>query len=283
MNIHVFALVLLPITAVFGAPTDSDGSNSEDTKSPPNEWGPYYDLPADRADMKILFTNVLSDYVRAHHMADYMCETQDALFERWFRSSINTDHYILSFYCRTRGFRGYSHFKVEATSKHEGRVLEYQSSLKSFGIMDARGYDEEQTKDGINATRKQNELLKKVRDQIKMQPGEDPTKELCPDVGNKTVKTLVWTKFENGLYYYKFPVSCNISYSDLSTGGDYVTRIEVVEDTDFKVLNGGKATLVVMEKPEPNTNYIKMMEKELAAKQAAVTTNEPNSDINLMS
>ena len=274
MNRVSVALVVLASAAVFCAPTDSDGSNSVDKKTPPNEWGPYYTLPEQMPDMAILFRNVLSSYLSSNLPGD-KCEKNDAMFERWFQSSKDPNLHILSFYCRTSGVRGYQHLKIKKTGKHDGNVLEFQKSLKLFGIMDAGGYESENTKEGKEAEKLQNELLEKVKPQIKKQPDRDPSKELCPDAGNKTVMTFVETKIENGLYYYKFPVSCNISFSDLDTGGDHVTKIEVVEDKDFKALNGGNATLVGMENPERNIDYVKAMEAALAAKQSHASTVGP--------
>ena len=252
-----YVLILLIATTLYAAPTES-GDNSV-PKDPPNEWGTYYILPNDFSVMKADFKTAFEMY-HADSNKKTECKFGDADFERWFISSKDDTIYILSYYCRSKAARGYEHLKVQIKGA-DIKVLDFKDSLKDFGITNAGDY--EITKEDEEAHRIQTEVLAEVIDQLSEQKNQfDPDQELCPDPGTQTLYEAQ-TKIQNGLYYYRIPISCNYTGS----GYDFMTHIEVVEDKDFKALNEGKPLLVAMETPEENIDFIREKEKEISEMQ----------------
>jgi len=268
-SLSVLLSLLLASVLTYAAPAAS-GENAVDNtpKEPPNEWGTYYILPNKFDQMKQNFKDAYTSYQK-NPSKETECKANDADFERWFQSSKDKTLYILSYYCRTKSARGYEHLQVYIRPGNSISVKSFEDSLKNFGIMDAGDYDN--TKSGKEALKIQEEKLEQVREQIKEQRNPyDQDEDLCPDAGTQTLYE-VKTKIQNGLYYYKFPISCNHSGS----GYDKMAWVEVVEDKDFKVLNEGNATLIAMEDPEDNIEFKREKEKELAAKQGSASSLVP--------
>ncbi|XP_075257666.1 uncharacterized protein LOC142349783 [Convolutriloba macropyga] len=270
MNGLSLALAFLMASEMYAAPTESTDNNVADDsapKDPPNEWGTYYILPNDFANMKDKFKQSYEKY-QSDSNKKTQCKIGDADFERWFISSKDETIYILSYYCRSKAARGYEHLKVQIKGD-DIKVLDFKDSLKDFGITNAGDY--EVTKEDEEALKIQTEVLQKVKDQLKEQKNPfNALLELCPDPGTQTLYEAQ-TKMQNGLYYYRFPISCNYTGS----GHDFMTHIEVVEDKDFKALNEGKPLLAVMETPEKNIEFIREKEKEMTAKQSFASAIAP--------
>lgn len=236
-----------------------NAAEEEKKDPPPNEWGTYYTLPAELPVMSDLFIRVFTNYVNGRD-PETKCRENDADFERWYESSKNEDHVILSYYCRTKDARGYEHMKV---SKKNGNVVEFQTSLKGFGIMNAGDYENELPEAEGKALKAQ--LLGNVTKQIALQKGDTRDQdELCPNPGTDTIYS-VQTKNENGLYYYKLAISCNVTH--MPGYASHMTHIEVVVDKDFGVVNDGLPELAVLDIPTRNSQFIRDRNalKELAA------------------
>lgn len=235
---------------------------SEETAEPANEWSTYYFLPSEKPDMIDKFNQVLSIHVNSDN-PETECRENDAEFSRWYRSSENDDHAILSYYCKTQAVRGYEHLKVSLSKLN---VLEFHSSLKGFGIMDAGGYEQKLSEDDAAEVRA--ELLPQLIDQLAEQRKDDADQsEICPDPGTETFAEAM-EKYENELYYYKIKISCNETVTESGIPSHY-SEIEVVTDRDFKVLNEGKPVLVTMEPTQRNTWFIEKedMKKDESMKQ----------------
>lgn len=179
--------------------------------------------------------------------------------------------------CRTTAER--NQFVATSTSKWTSKtkkVLEFQSSLAGYGIIDAGEYIEQVSEDN-NGTLLETELLEAVKDQIAMQKMDIASNpEYCPDPGTQTLFDIQ-TKIENGLYYTKIAISCNVSH--LPGYASHMTNIEVVEDKDFKKLDEGVPVLATMEVPKRNTMFIEDME---AKKQSGVDPMAPGLFISLV-
>ena len=233
-----------------GAPEENAVQNAE----PPNEWGTYYTLPSELPEMSDLFLSVFKDYVNGAN-SKTECRENDADFERWYKSSENADYIILSYYCRTKQAHGYEHMKV---SKSNRNVIEFQTSLNGFKIMDAGDYETELPDAEGKAIKIR--LLGNVTDQIAQQKQDTRDQDqYCPDPGTDTAYS-VQTKKENGLYYYRLAISCNVTHTP--GYASHMTHIEVVEDRDFQVLNGGDPVLASMEYPTRNSAFIRQKEAE---------------------
>ena len=230
-------------------------------EEPANEWGSYYILPNDMSKMKDNFNMAYQQYQEDPNKKTE-CRLYDADFQRWYVSSEDTSNYILSYYCRSKAARGYEHLKVQIKGD-DIKVLDFQNSLEDFGITNAGDYSTSlEDQEAFNI---QSEYLEKVRDQIELQKNPfNENLDLCPDAGTQTLYDAQ-TKFENGLYYYRFPISCNYTGS----GYDFMTHIEVVEDKDFKQLNEGNPLMVAMDTPEENIEFLREKEKEMGEMQAA--------------
>ena len=234
--------------------------NSNNPKEHLNEWGTYYILPNDFPDMNYNFKQAYKNY-QSDSQKETKCKLGDAEFNRWFESSKDNSLYILSYYCRTKGARGYEHLKVQIKSG-DIKVLDFHHALTGFGITDARDY--EPTKNDEEALKIQSELLEQVKAQLKLQRNPfDASIDLCPDPGTHALNE-VHSKVQNGLYYHTFPISCNYS------GTDFMAYIEVVEDRDFKKLNNGKPVLAVLNFPE---KYVRGKEIELPKESRASVFN----------
>ena len=234
---------------------------------PPNEWGTYYSLPSGHATIDVAFSEVFAAYVNSKN-SKTQCESNEADFERWYVSSVNSQHYLLSYYCRTKAVRGYEHLKVDISRLN---VLDFQTSLKGFNIMDAGDYEEDIVeKDGKKL---EAELLNAVKDNIEEQRHDSATKtEYCPNPGTQTLYDMQ-KKQENGLHYYKIAISCNVT----QTPGyaSHMTHIEVVVDKDFKVLNDGKPVLATMEYPQRNSAFIRVQDRKAEKRKGACEKNAP--------
>ena len=228
----------------------------EEVNEPPNEWSTYYSLPSERPTMLDIFNQVFENYVNSAN-PETECRENDAEFSRWYKSSKNPDHVILSYYCKTKAVRGYEHLKISLDKKN---VIEFQDTLKGFSITDAGDY--EVKLEGDAATEIREELLPFLIDQIAEQKDDTAAQnEICPDPGTETFATALEKK-ENGLYYDKITISCNKTATD-SGIPSHQTEIEVVTDRDFKLLNDGKPVLVSMDtNPIRNTMYIEKTEQE---------------------
>ena len=223
-----------------------------ESAEPPNEWGTYYSLPSGHVIFDVSFLEVFDAYANGRN-PETQCQSNDADFERWYESSVNPNHYIMSYYCRTKVARGYEHIKVDMTTK---TVLEFHTSLKGFKIMDAGDYEEEVAeKDGKKLEAK---LLEAVKEKIAEERKDTAEKtEFCPDPGTQTLYD-VKRKKENGLYYYKLAISCNVS--ETPGYASHMTHIEVVVDKDYKALNEGKPVLAAMDYPSRNSVFIREQE-----------------------
>ena len=193
------------------------------------------------------------------------CQPGDADFDRWFISSKDDLIYILSYYCRTKVSRGYEHLKVRLRGS-DIEVLDFQTSLKGFGLTDAGDYCMNKT--GEEALKIQTEVLQKVKPQLRQQKNPfNQAMEICPDPRTQTLHEAQ-TKIQNGLHYYRIAISCNYTGS----GFDFMTHIEVVEDKKCKKLNDGKPLLVVVDTPEMNTEFLREKEQEIIAMQGDSST-----------
>ena len=263
---YLIRCLVLSVGVTLGADDAASEDNIVEQKKPPNEWSTYYTLPSEWSGMADLFLYVFKDYVNSAD-PETECRENDADFERWYKSSDKDDHIILSYYCRTKAARGYEHLKVSQSMKN---VVQFETSLKSFGIMNAGYYEKElPEEEGKTLT---NQLLANVTDKIAEQKEDSRDKdELCPDPGTDTIYSAQ-TKTENGLYYYRFAISCNVTH--IPGYASHMTHIEVVVDKDFKVLNDGLPVLASMDYPTRNSAFKrqKEAEKELAAlKQSSGT------------
>lgn len=256
---YLIPSLFLFVGVALAADDGASGENAVENAEPPNEWSTYYNLPSKVPEMNDLFRQVFSDYVNSGK-SETLCSENDADFERWYKSSKNDDHIILSYYCRTKAARGYEHMKVSQSKRN---VLQFETSLKGFGIMDAGEYETELPEEEGKAIKIR--LLGNVTDQIADQKQDTRDKdEICPNPGTETAYS-VQTKKENGLYYYRLAISCNVTHTQ--GYASHMTHIEVVEDKDFQILNGGDPVLAAMETPSRNSAFIreKQAEEELAA------------------
>lgn len=243
----------------------------EEVKEPPNEWSTYYSLPSEMPDMLDLFNQVFENYVNSAN-PETECQENDAEFNRWYKSSQNSDHVLLSYYCKTKSVRGYEHLKVSVDKKN---VIEFHGSLKGFKIMDAGDYESKLEED--EAVEIRNHLLPSLIEQIAAQRDDTAAQdEICPDPGTETYASAQ-QKYENALYYYKIIISCNKTATD-SGLPSHRTEIEVVEDSDFKVLKGGEPVLVSMQTNiDRNTMYIEKKEQEAAEEEASMKQTDASS------
>lgn len=226
-------------------------------RSETNEWGTYFSLPSGHAEYDVTFHEIFDRYTGSSQ-AKTQCDPSEADFERWYVSSKNVNHYILSYYCRTKAVRGYEHLKVDITKK---TVLDFQTSLKGYGIMNAGDYSEDLSE--TEGKELESSLLEAVKEDIAKEKRDGAgNEEYCPDPGTQTLFDIS-TKQENGLDYYKIAISCNVS----QTPGyaSHMTHIEVAVDNEAKALNGGKPVLAVLDYPSRNSAFIR--EKELETEQ----------------
>ena len=246
---YLIPCLLISVEVTLAADDGAPGENAVQNAEPPNEWGTYYTLPSELPEMSDLFWSVFRNYVNSHICRTW-CRENDAHLHRWYKSSENADYIILSFYCRSKMVRGYEHIKV---SKSKRNVIEFQTSLKGFKIMDAGDYETELPEAEGKAIKIR--LLGNVTDQIAQQKQDTRDQDqYCPDPGTDTAYS-VQTKKENGLYYYRLAISCNVT---LTPGyASHMTHIEVVEDSDFQVVNGGDPVLIAIEYPIRNSAFIR--------------------------
>lgn len=206
--------------------------------------------------MDPLFHEIFNDYTNKKDCKTE-CNPDEADFSRWYISSKDSNHLILSYYCRTKAVRGYEHLKVDKSSK---KVLDFQSSLKGYDIMGAGEYETQVSEDVGKGL--ETDLLNATKDQIAEQKRDQAgNPEFCPDPGTQTFYDIQ-TKVENGLYYTRIAISCNVT----GNAGSYshMTHIEVVVDKDFKALNGGEPVLAAMDIPSRNSEFIREKEEEEA-------------------
>lgn len=233
---------LLVCLALFAATTLA----ADDSKEL-NEWGTYYKLEGTEFNAKqSLFTLAWNKYQdKSDKKTD--CQKNDASFSRWYQSSKNSDYVILSYFCMTEGARGYEHIKV---SKSREEVIEFQDSLKGFGIPDAGSYTDAGNLAGSEAEDVQVEKLALVNVSVEALK-DDAGNAICVNPGTQTMYS-VQRKTENGLDYYRFPISCD------NTGPhSHMTHIEVAQRGEDTTL------LAVVEDPERNTEFIAEKNNEI--------------------
>jgi hypothetical protein len=257
MKLFVFVIGLCTLSAVF-ATNGENAEPTEDLPKPPNEWGTYYALPADFQTMRDVFKYVFEtqNAVSSGDFSD--CEISSTTFERWYQSSEDPNSWILSYFCFGSESRGYEHLQVnwpKDSGKETAQFVAFKSKLSEFGIVNAGPYKKANTVEGGDkngkAGKEQSRLTEAVKDQILAQKKDGSEDPMCLNPSTKTVYKYV-PKEENGLFYTKFPVSCD----DSSGEATYMMDVEVVEDKTFKVINGGNPQLVVVYEPRRNIVYI---------------------------
>ena len=73
----------------------SKAKESDHILQPPNEWGTFYRLPKQMADMKELFNAIFKTYTNSKTE----CPPERASFTKWYKSSLNENHYLFSYWC----------------------------------------------------------------------------------------------------------------------------------------------------------------------------------------
>ena len=223
-----------------------------DRREPPNEWGTYYKLPRDLPGMNSLFESAYKDsiYPQSFNQTKFSkCSPEEIYLEYWYQSSKNNEIFLFNCFCRQASiYDGY--FTVNASTKQVLRASDY---LSTFGIVDIGEY-------GNNIANDENfmrSLLDDVRDNLLFQAGStDPS---CIDPGLNTIHSLKF-KVENELEYYQIRISCNI---DKTSGyASHYTYIEVVYDSKYLKVNGGRAELAVLRNPMHNFKFAKIQKKD---------------------
>jgi hypothetical protein len=173
-----------------------------------------------------------------------------ASYSRYYRNILpgNSHLLVLSYYCKAQTPdrpRGYEHIKVDENTRE---FIEFQRSLTPFGITGARDYRIDQAMTGEGGKDAILDLFPGYQEAISEDECRDPQFQFSTEFTAKT-------KDENGLKYWKFPLSCTVD-----SPNDHFTEVEIFQDPTHYI-NEGAFTYVGADALFPNDKYF--IEKDL--------------------